>query len=480
MPEKAAPAECRASEELSAILAAQKQAFLAASEPSLAERRRDLARLSGAVNARAEDLASAMNADFGNRSQHESYVAELYTTLSGIRHISRHLGAWMKTERRGVNRVFFPARAEVRARPLGVAGVISPWNYPFYLAMMPVATALAAGNRVMLKPSEFAPATAALMAEILSGLFPPEKVYSACGGPEVGAAFSKLAFDVLLFTGSTGVGRRIMAAASLNLTPVILELGGKSPAIVGPTANLFHAASRIALGKAFNAGQTCVAPDYALVPAESLETFAGAVAAAWRKSFPTLAGNPDYTAIINERHYARLSGLLDDALRKGGRIIPVNAANEKLDPARRKMAPTLVLNASPDMALMQEEIFGPILPVIPYGALSEASAFVNARPRPLALYVFDEDQSKVSEVLSRTLSGGVTVNDVMLHVAQDDLPFGGVGESGMGLYHGREGFDAFSHKQAVFFQKTPNAQGLLRPPYQANLMKILKILLRWG
>ena len=478
MPEKTV--ERAPEKELARALLAQKRAFSEDGEPCCEVRLADLSRLASKIAEKCDGIADAMNADFGNRSRHESYVAELYTTLAGIRHIKKNLASWMKPENRPVNKVFLPAKAGVRYRARGVAGIISPWNYPFYLAIMPLATALAAGNRVMLKPSEEAPATAALMKEMLSEIFPPERVCTVCGGPEVGAAFSALPFDILLFTGSTTVGRHIMTAAAKNLTPVILELGGKSPALVGPSADLSLAADRVALGKAFNAGQTCVAPDYALVPRAKVDAFAEKVAAVWRKSYPALADNPDYTSIINQRHFERINGLLDDAKQKGARIQHINPTNETLYPSRRKIAPTLVLDPTPEMRLMQEEIFGPILPVVPYGDLSQAVAFINQRPRPLALYVFDSDRKLVEGILSKTVSGGACVNDVMLHVAQDELPFGGVGESGMGQYHGREGFEAFSHKQAVFWQKTPNTQGFLRPPYPRSLMAILRMLLRWG
>lgn len=473
-------ADCSHESVLKGVLAAQKEAFLREGDPSLDTRLSDLSRLSSIIATRADALADAMNADFGSRSRHESYVAELYTTLSGIRYIKKNLAHWMKSQNRSVNKVFVPAKAKVLIRARGVAGIISPWNYPFYLAVMPLATALAAGNRVMLKPSEYAPATAQIMKDMLAGVFPPEKIFTACGGPEVGAAFSGLAFDVLHFTGSTAVGRHIMAAAAKNLTPVILELGGKSPALVGPSGDLSLAADRIGLGKAFNAGQTCVAPDYALVPREKVERFAEKVSAIWKKAYPAIANNPDYTSIINQRHYERLTGLLDDATQKGARIICTNPTGETLYPARRKIAPTLVLDPRPDMRLMEEEIFGPILPVVAYDSLDQAISFINQRPRPLGLYVFETDHVAADRILERTVSGGACVNDVMMQVAQDDLPFGGIGESGMGQYHGREGFSSFSHKQAVFYQKTPNAQGLMRPPYPNSLMAILRMLLKWG
>jgi len=422
-------------------------------------------------------IAEAISADFGGRSRHETAMAEIYFLISHIRYTKRHLRRWMRPERRHVDAIFLPASNRVLYQPLGVVGVIAPWNYPFQLGVVPLASALAAGNRVMLKPSELTPRTADTIAEMMAELFAPELVGVVTGGPDVGAAFSRLPFDHLVFTGSTAVGRHVMRAAADNLTPVTLELGGKSPTILHPDFPLDRAVDRIASGKLLNAGQTCIAPDYLLCPADRVDAFVAAFSERVARIYPTLADNPDYTSIVNARHHRRLVDLLADARDKGARIVEVNPAREALSEAGRKLAPTLVTGVDDTMALMEEEIFGPILPIVPYGDLEDAIAYVNARPRPLALYYFDRDRRRARMVLERTISGGAALNDTMLHCAQDDLPFGGVGPSGLGAYHGREGFEAFSHKKAVFRQARLNATALLAPPYGPRLDKLLGLLI---
>ncbi|MFH2100394.1 MAG: coniferyl aldehyde dehydrogenase [Pseudomonadota bacterium] len=466
--------------ELRDILDAQRKAFASQASPDLGTR---LARLDAILSAITRDMdviVSAMKEDFGSRSVHEILMAELFTTVSGIRHIKKHLAGWMEPEKRAVPLVLQRGRARLMRQPLGVVGVIAPWNYPFYLAILPMATALAAGNRVMLKPSELTPRTSDCMAGLLAGIFPQDLVATVIGGAEVGAAFSALPFDHLFFTGSTAVGKKVMAAASENLTPVTLELGGKSPALVTPDYPLEKAVHRICAGKFFNAGQTCVAPDSVLVPAGREEAFAGLAEAVIKKSYPALADNPDYTAIINQGHYNRLLALTRDAETKGARVISVNPAGETLAPEGRRMAPTLVLNPDDSMGVMNEEIFGPILPVEGYADLDEALAKINARPRPLAFYVFDEDERRVERILAGTTSGGVCVNETMLQVAADDLPFGGVGASGMGSYHAREGFLAFSHSRGVFYQDRINPRSLFGPPYTKALERLLTLLVKRG
>ncbi len=466
--------------ELLDILDAQRKAFGADRAPDLASRIRRLDDLLGAIIKDKDALVRAMVEDFGSRSVHEILMSELFTTVSGIRYLKENLAEWMKPEKRKVPWVLQRGRARVLFQPKGVVGIISPWNYPFYLAILPLATALAAGNRAMLKPSELTPRTADLMARLLSGVFPQDLAATVTGGPEVGAAFSALPFDHLFFTGSTTVGRKVMEAAARNLTPVTLELGGKSPALVTPGFPLDKAAERICAGKFFNAGQTCVAPDYVMVHAGREEAFADLAAAVLEKAFPTLALNPDYTAIVNDGHFRRLAALAEDAAGKGARVIRVNPAGEELPPEARKMAPTLVLNPDDSMGVMQEEIFGPILPVLGYRDLDEALDRINARERPLSLYVFDEDEKRVEDILARTSSGGVCVNEIMLQVAADDLPFGGVGKSGMGAYHAREGFLAFSHARGVFHQDRLNPRFLFVPPYTRALERLLNLLIRRG
>jgi coniferyl-aldehyde dehydrogenase len=372
--------------------------------------------------------------------------------------------------------VFLPGRAEIRWQPLGVIGIVSPWNYPVQLAFAPLAGALAAGNRALLKPSELVPATSALLADAVRETFDPEHVHVVVGGPEMGEAFTRLPFDHLVFTGSTRVGKLVMRAAAENLVPVTLELGGKSPAIVLDDANLADAARSIASGKLYNAGQTCIAPDYALVPEGKLDAFVRELSTAVAGMYPTLRDNPDYTSVVNDRHRARLVGYVDEARQAGVRVVELNPKGESFD-GSRKLPPTVLVEPGDDLAVMQEEIFGPLLPIRTYGSTDDAIRFVNDRPRPLALYVFGRGNAGIERVLDRTVAGGVTVNDVLLHIAQDDLPFGGVGPSGMGHYHGREGFEAFSKKKPVFHQARVNASGLLRPPYGALVRRMMQFLL---
>jgi coniferyl-aldehyde dehydrogenase len=451
---------------LTAILARQRAAFLRDGPPSLAERKRDLTRLKDALLARQEDFVAALNADFGHRSSQETLLLDLGSTVGTIKYLHHNLRRWMPSERRSVAMVFFPGSNRVVYQPLGVVGVISPWNYPVSLALAPLATALAAGNRVMLKPSELTPATTNLLASMLAEIFDEEQVAVVTGDAKVGSAFSSLPFDHLLFTGSIPVGRAVMRAASENLVPVTLELGGKSPVIVERGSSLRTAARRIAYGKLANGGQTCVAPDYALVAEDEVEAFVAAFKEAVGELYPDIAANPDYTWIINDHHFARLSGLADDAKAKGARVIEIGANPDKgLASQSRMFLPVLLLDVTDEMGVMQDEIFGPILPIVPYRELEDAIAYVNARPRPLALYVFGPDGPGRRLVLDRTTSGNVVINDTILHYAQDDLPFGGVGMSGMGAYHGPEGFKTMSHAKGVYQQPSVNIAEGVRPPF---------------
>jgi coniferyl-aldehyde dehydrogenase len=465
-------------DDMRALLERQRAAFLRDGAPALAERRADLARLQAAIRANTERIAEAISADFGNRSRHETILAEIFTTLSGIRHASRHLAKWMRPKRVSVGIEFMPARARILYQPVGVVGIISPWNYPFQLAMMPLLAALAAGNRVMLKPSELTPRTSMLMAELLADLFPAAKVATVLGGAEIGAAFAHLPFDHLLYTGSTAVGRLVMQAAAENLTPVTLELGGKSPCIIGEDAVLASAVESIVHGKLLNAGQTCIAPDYVLVPEGKREEFINLAGQAVRKLYPTLRANPDYTSIVNDRHYRRIAQYVQEARAKGVRVVELNPAQEALDAGERKLAPTLVVDPGDDLAVMRDEIFGPVLPVKTYRHLDDAVDYINRRPRPLALYYFGTDAKRRDEVLSRTISGGAAINETLLHVAVEALPFGGIGASGIGAYHGETGFQTFSHRKSVFLQSRLNGTWLLRPPFDRFSEIVLKILTR--
>jgi coniferyl-aldehyde dehydrogenase len=466
-------------DELQAILVAQRSAFLREGAPSLEKRLAALDTLKGILLDNRDAFIEAVASDFGHRSRHETMLADIAPSLEGIKHTRKHLARWMKPERRPTSINFLLAKARIIRQPLGVVGIISPWNYPVYLAFSPIAAALAAGNRVMLKPSEYTPATSALMARLFSAAFPREQVATILGGPEVGERFSHLAFDHLLFTGATSVGRHVMRAAAENLVPVTLELGGKSPVIVDGDYPMEKAVGSIVTGKLLNAGQTCIAPDYVFVPEGRANEFVDLTRQQVARMYPTLKDNPDYTSVVNRRHYERLKGLIEDARAKGAKVVEINPANEHLDQqAAHKIAPTLILDPTDDMKVMQDEIFGPVLPVKTYSRLDQAIDYVNGHARPLALYYFGEDAARADEVLARTTSGGACVNDTMMHIAQENLPFGGVGPSGMGAYHGREGFLTFSHSKSVLHQSKWNLAALVRPPYGKLIDRVLASLLK--
>jgi coniferyl-aldehyde dehydrogenase len=462
---------------LTAILERQRTAFLRDGPPALEARRQTLARLKDLLSKSRDAIIDTVNKDFGHRSRQETLLFELASITVAIDYMHRNLARWMRPERRHVGIIFVPGSNQVIYQPLGVVGVVSPWNYPFALALTPVATALAAGNRVMMKPSELAPESAALMQRMLGEAFGEEELAVVTGDTSVGIEFSKLPFDRLLFTGSTGVGRSIMRAASDNLVPVTLELGGKSPVIVEQGSPLAVAARRTAYGKLANAGQTCVAPDYALVAEPEVDAFVDTLRREVERLYPRIETNTDYTAIINDRHLARLRGLLDDARAKGARVIELGGGGTGALVHPRIMLPSVVLDATEGMSVMREEIFGPILPVVPYRTIDDAIAYVNARPRPLALYFFGPDGAARRRVLERTTSGGVAINETMMHYAQDDLPFGGVGPSGMGAYHGPEGFKSMSHAKAVFAQSKLNTTDAARPPFGRIFDALIRFLL---
>jgi coniferyl-aldehyde dehydrogenase len=447
--------------------------------PTFEERVDALDRLRRALVARRDVIAQAVAADFGHRSKHETIMGDIFPVLGAISHTKSHLQDWMEPEDREADWVYLPSTAQVMYQPLGVVGIMSPWNYPFQLTLSPLVGAIAAGNRVMIKPSELSPRSADVLHDIVREAFASDWVGVVLGGPEIGEAFAALPFDHLFFTGSTRVGKLVMRAASENLVPVTLELGGKSPAIVGRDFNVHTAAARIMSGKTFNAGQTCIAPDYALVPADARSSFVEGCRESIVRMYPMLARNPDYSAIASDTHYARLRSIIEDAKEHGAEVVELNPAREELgtDAATRKIAPTLVLGATDSMRCMQEEIFGPLLPIVPYARIDEAIAYVNARPRPLALYYFGHSETDTTRVLSETVSGGVTVNETLLHILQSDLPYGGVGPSGMGKYHSREGFLSFSHQKPVFRQSRIRTRGLLVPPYRAAAEWLLRFLL---
>lgn len=447
--------------------------------PTFEERVDALDRLRRSLVARKDAIAQATAADFGHRSKHETIMGDIFPVLAEISHTKSHLRDWMEPEDREANWVSLPSTAQVMYQPLGVVGVMSPWNYPFYLPLSPLVGAVAAGNRVMIKPSELAPRSADVLRDIVREAFAADWVEVVLGGPDIAETFAALPFDHLVFTGSTRVGKLVMRAASENLVPVTLELGGKSPAIVGRDFSISTAAARIMSGKTFNAGQTCIAPDYALVPGDARSSFVEGCRESIVRMFPMLARNPDYSAIASDAHYRRLRSIIDDAREHGAEVVELNPAREELgtDAGTRKIAPTLVLGATDSMRCMQEEIFGPLLPVVPYARIDDAIAYVNARPRPLALYYFGHSEADTKRVLSETISGGVTINETLLHIAQSDLPYGGVGPSGMGKCHSREGFLSFSHQKPVFRQSRIRTRGLLVPPYRGAADWLLRLLL---
>ncbi|MBR0967106.1 coniferyl aldehyde dehydrogenase [Bradyrhizobium diazoefficiens] len=444
--------------------------------PDLSGRLDRLARLRAVVADNEERFRQAISADFGHRCAVETTIAEAMMVYGEIRHATKHLKSWMAPQRIATALQFLPARNRLIPQPLGVVGIIAPWNYPLQLTLAPAIGAIAAGNRVIIKPSELAPRFAGLLRETVAARFDATELLVTGVEDEIAKAFASLPFDHLVFTGSTRVGRLVAEAAGRNLTPVTLELGGKSPAIIDASADLDEAAERIAYGKLLNAGQTCIAPDYVLVPEASLQAFAEKVRAQMRRMFGTDPANKDYTAIISDRHYARLEGLVADAAQRGARILQPAQARDPNWKAHRKFPPTLIVGATADMAVMQEEIFGPVLPVLGTRSPAEAIAFVNARDRPLALYWFGKDDAARDEVLARTVSGGATVNDCLFHFAQANQPMGGVGASGTGAYHGEWGFRTFSKLKPVFYRSTFNRLADLYPPYGGKIARLEKLM----
>ena len=462
---------------LHTTLALQRAAFLRDGPPTLKQRRSDLKKLKEAILERQDRFLAALDADFGHRARQESQMLDLGTTVGAINYLYSNLRRFMRPERRHVAAIFKPASANVVYQPLGVVGVVAPWNFPVSLALTPLATALAAGNRVMLKPSEMTPATTDLLASMLAETFDTDQVAVVTGDDSVGRAFSSLPFDHIFFTGSIPVGRAIMRAASENLVPVTLELGGKSPIIIDRGYSLHTAARRIAFGKCANGGQICTSPDYLLAPKGEADNFVAAYRQEVETLYPNIGDNPDYTSILNDRHVARLSGLIEDAKAKGARVVEIGTRKSGASHSRTFL-PVVLLDVTDEMAVMQEEIFGPILPVVTYDGLEDAIAYVNLRPRPLALYFFGTDKASQRKVVERTTSGGVLINDTILHYAQDDLPFGGIGPSGMGAYHGAEGFKTMSHAKAVFKQARFNLADLFRPPFGKVYDFLLNVMLR--
>lgn len=462
---------------LAPLMEAQRAAF-ARGAPDYRSRMDALAALRAGVLARQAELVRAVSADFGGRAREETLLLELLPFYDQIRHARKHLKTWM--HRRSVRGTWFlqPGRAFYQYQPLGVIGVIGAWNYQLLLTLGPLVDAIAAGNHVMIKPSEITPRSADVITAIVADTFAADYVTCVTGGPAVASAFAALPFDHLFFTGSARVGQLVMKAAASNLTPVTLELGGKSPAIVHSSYRLPRAVDRIMVSKLYNAGQTCVAPDYVLLPESRVAEFEAEARRAVAELYPDLPRNQDYTRIVSRQHYERLLALLSDAESKGARLVRVTDSAETSAADDKFIPPTLLFSPSVEMMAMQEEIFGPVLPIVTYRELDDAIAYVNARPRPLALYYFDEDEKRVDKVLSSTMSGGVTINDCVVHLGQHNLPFGGVGPSGMGQYHGFDGFVTFSKKRGVMVQRRFAGTALLHAPFGERKRKLVDFVLR--
>ncbi|WP_419811170.1 coniferyl aldehyde dehydrogenase [Bacterioplanoides sp.] len=451
-------------DQLSASLSQIRSAYSKDPDTSYDTRISRLKRLHTALLEYKDRLITAVNQDFSNRASAETMMAEILPVLEGIRYNKKHLRKWMRQSTRHTPMMLLGAKTKVHYQPLGVIGIVVPWNFPIFLGLSPLVGAFAAGNRAMIKTSEFAPQTGLVLEEMLNKHFAAEEVMVVNGGVEVASEFTRLAFDHIVFTGSTQVGRIVMRAAAENLTPVTLELGGKSPAIIHDSFPIEEAAKRIAFGKGLNAGQVCVSPDYILVPKNKVAAFARAFTEQFSTHYPTLRDNPDYTAIITERQRDRLLDNLNDAREKGATVEVINPANENFD-GTRKLPMHLVTETTSDMRVMQEEIFGPILPIIGYDSLEDAIHYVNDRDRPLALYYFDWDNRRGEKILRQTHSGGVCINEVMTHTMVDDMPFGGVGPSGMGHYHGKEGFLNFSKAKGVVIKGKLDANSLIGAPW---------------
>ncbi|HVW70271.1 MAG TPA: coniferyl aldehyde dehydrogenase [Steroidobacteraceae bacterium] len=467
---------------LEQLVQVQRSAFLAEGPASLRTRRDRLARALDLLVSHEAELCEAIAADFGQRPVSLTRVMDIFPAVHALRYARRHVGGWMRSRAR---RLGFPnlipgVTGEILYQPLGVVGVISPWNFPVTLSFGPLAGILAAGNRCLVKPSELTPVTAELLRKLVAAHFEPAEVSVVTGGRAVAESFARLPFDHLLFTGSTQVGRQVMAAAAVHLVPVTLELGGKCPVILGATADLRRAVDRTLLAKLANSGQMCLAPDHVYVPRQSLHAFIEQARKWTRGAYPGLPGNPDYTSLISPHHLQRVQELLDDARARGAEVVPLCESDVVPDRDSRLVPPALIVGVSRDMRVMREEIFAPLLPVLPYDSMEEVIADIRGREHPLALYYFGADKRELRGILAHTISGGVTVNDVATHFLAEELPFGGVGASGMGSYHGEHGFVRFSHARPVLRQSAFDLAGLLglRPPYGERLQRCLRWLIR--
>ena len=472
-------------QEMESILKLQKKLHIEEGPASIELRKDRLNRCIKMIKEYSDEIIDALQKDFGNRDPKSSFLTEIASTIGVLEHAIKNVDKWTKDEKRpsNVDRPFFirmlmgflGSKSYIKYQPLGTVGVISPWNFPVNLILAPLGGIFAAGNRAMIKPSELTPETSEVTKKMFEAYFDKSEAAVFTGDAEVGAAFSALPFDHLLFTGGTQIGKKVMKAASDNLVPVTLELGGKSPVIVDENADLSEVAKKVMRGKTMNAGQICLAPDYLMLPKGKSEEFAKASNEAVSEMFADLKYNEDYTSVINERHYERINELVSDAKEKGAEVIQINPAEEDFEQQElHKIPPTLVLNPTDEMKIMQEEIFGPVLPVKEYEDFDETVNYVNSKDRPLGLYLFSKDKNKEKKVLDNTTSGGVTLNDVIWHIGQEELPFGGVGPSGTGSYHGHDGFKEFSHAKAVYKQFSADLMAQMMPPYKGKMFESMK------
>lgn len=467
--------DLESAQHLQQIYTVQRNACLADSYQSLEQRKQQLHILYKIVVDHQDDMAAAISRDFSNRSVDETKLFEVMTSLNGIKHSLKHLKRWMKPSKRHVGILFQPATGYVMYQPVGVVGIIVPWNYPLFLAIGPLAQALAAGNRVMLKMSEYTPEFSALFQKLIADHFNEKHIAVMTGDAQVAQQFTTLPFDHLLFTGATSVAKHVMHAAAENLTPVTLELGGKSPVIVAKDADLKESARRLAFGKTMNAGQTCVAPDYAFVHHSQTQAFIDAYFDTIQQFYPnSIVQNADYTSIVNDRQFERLQHYLTDAKNKGAELHQIEQGIDG-----RRLSHVVLTKVTDDMQIMQNEIFGPILPIKTYEHIDEVISYINAKDRPLALYYFGYNKAEQQKVLHTTHSGGVCLNETLMTAGMEDMPFGGIGPSGMGHYHGHEGFKTFSHAKSVFSRPKFSLMKLIYPPYGSSILKLIyKMFLR--
>ncbi len=457
--------------DMTEVFAQQKSYFRANSNTDLQTRQNNLARLKELLVRYQDQIIDALSEDYGQRAKYDSLIADITPSLHLIDYNRKNLKKWMKPSRRGAGLMLQPAKVSVHYQPLGVVGIIVPWNFPITLSIGPLATALAAGNVAMMNMSEFTPATNRVLKKMLSEGFSEDQVAIIEGEADVAAQFSALPFDHIMFTGSTTVGKHVMRAASANLTPVTLELGGKSPTVIAPDIDVMDAVERILFSKSLNAGQICVAPDYILIQKAKVDEFVEAYKSYFKKLYPAGLESKELTSVINQRQYARLKGVIDDAKQKGATVHTVS--EQAQDDVNHRMTPHLLTDVNDDMIALQDELFGPVLPIVPYDSLDEAIEYINDRPRPLALYIMSHESETQNAILNRTHSGGVCINDSLVHVAADDAPFGGIGPSGMGHYHGIEGFKTFSHAKTVLSRGKINYTKLLHPPYNSAFKKLI-------